>query len=122
MADERWSEVDSQVVQSGDMWCCTLCDYATPERRDVRIHIYGKHGEFQAVPCPFCGNTYKNRNSIKAHKIYCRMNPKGKPKPQSTLKRAKKGARQESSEGLRAYANHPRPILPKRVKEEDLSD
>ena len=78
-----WSEEESKMVKLGVGWACTLCDYMHDNKHEVRIHVEGKHGTFQALPCPYCNNTFKNKNSLKSHKYTCRHNPKGHvwPKP-----------------------------------------
>jgi len=49
---------------------CTECDYSSQFLTNVKNHIEAHHlGDFsQGYRCPFCGKSFKSRNSYQTHK------------------------------------------------------
>jgi len=60
----------SKVYKDSDgMNCCTDCDFKSSITTNVRNHIEAHHlGGRMAYSCPFCGKTFKSKNSFQSHK------------------------------------------------------
>ena len=52
----------------GGRWQCNICLKITAHGGNMKQHFISHH--YEAVtesPCPFCGRTFKNKNSLASH-------------------------------------------------------
>ena len=76
---EKVGSQKENLVKSAEKHTCTMCGKFFIQKSDAKRHILAKHsGLQQQVDCEFCGNTFKNKQSLGshariAHKAYSRQ-------------------------------------------------
>ena len=76
---EKVCSQKEKLSKSAEIHSCTMCGKLFIQKSDAKRHILAKHsGLQQQVDCEFCGNTFKNKQSLGshariAHKAYSRQ-------------------------------------------------
>jgi len=50
---------------------CTLCDYITRDKYNIRLHLEGKHGLSGGYQCDKCYKQLRTKQSLTQHRLHC---------------------------------------------------
>ena len=50
---------------------CTLCEYITRDKYNIRLHLEGKHGLSGGYQCDKCYKQLRTKQSLTQHRLHC---------------------------------------------------